>query len=131
MFFTVPGKPMPLQRPRAGKRGFYDPQYIAKKNFAFEITSAIKAMNIMCCPLDEPISIKLIYFFKMPKSWSKKKKERMFKKPHTVIPDLDNLIKQPCDSLKGILWSDDRLIYKIDASKYWHNESMTCIEIIR
>jgi Holliday junction resolvase RusA-like endonuclease len=43
--------------------------------------------------------LSLIFVIQMPASWSKKKRHSMNGQPHTVKPDLDNLIKAFKDSL--------------------------------
>ena len=40
------------------------------------------------------------FIIEMPKSWSKKKKEAMFMKPHQNKPDIDNIVKGLMDALK-------------------------------
>jgi len=60
----------------------------------------------------------LHYFFiiAMPKSWPKKKKEKMQGKPHKTKPDIDNILKSVFDSLLG----DDSKISSIaSAKKTW------------
>jgi len=37
MIINIKGAPIPLSRARAGKSGFYDPQYKAKENFAWDV----------------------------------------------------------------------------------------------
>lgn len=57
----------------------------------------------------------LIFNIAMPKSWSKKKRDKFNGKPHTQKPDLDNLIKAIWDaSMK-----DDSSIWKVSAEKRW------------
>ena len=123
MKITIEGNPIPLQRARAGKSGFYDPQFIAKRNYASIVKEQFKDD-----PLDIPLAINLIYSIAMPKSWSKKKKIRMIDQPHTQTPDTSNLIKFSEDSLLKILWSDDCIIYKITAEKRWSETGSTIIE---
>ena len=51
----------------------------------------------------------------MPPSWSLKKKQELFGKPHTQKPDIDNLIKAFWDAL----YEDDSHIWKVSAEKRW------------
>jgi Holliday junction resolvase RusA-like endonuclease len=60
-------------------------------------------------------SYKIDFYLSMPKSWSKKKKELMRGKPHQETPDLDNLLKAVNDALL----EQDKIIYKIEATKFW------------
>ena len=67
----------------------------------------------------------VFFYLTMPKSWSKKKKAEMIGKPHTQVPDIDNLLKALLDSL----YEDDSHIYAIGgAYKYW--DDVGSIEII-
>ena len=128
MIIEIPGRPIPLQRPRMYKKGLYDPQYMAKKNFASIVK--IKTLNRKELPIKDYLYLELNFFFKFPKSWSKKKKNFAFLNPvHTSKPDLSNLIKFVEDALNDVLWSDDCVIYKIKASKHWHDEDLTVIKI--
>jgi Holliday junction resolvase RusA-like endonuclease len=43
-----------------------------------------------------------------------------------VSSDLDNLIKTFCDALNGLLWADDKQVYRIEAQREWgHPSPMT------
>lgn len=50
-----------------------------------------------------------------PASWSKKKQQEMWGKPHQSKPDTDNLLKAASDILK----KDDKGIHQIVARKLW------------
>jgi Holliday junction resolvase RusA-like endonuclease len=60
---------------------------------------------------------RIIFYIKMPNSWSVKKKNALNGKPHDQKPDLDNMIK-----VLDALFKDDSKIYSIHAEKYWSNE---------
>lgn len=57
----------------------------------------------------------IIFVLPMPKSWSKKKRERMDGQPHMVRPDKDNLEKALLDSV----FSEDCQIWDSRVSKFW------------
>jgi Holliday junction resolvase RusA-like endonuclease len=60
--------------------------------------------------------LSLIFVMPMPASWSKKKRLSMIGQPHTVKPDLDNLIK----AFKDSLCENDSHIHTYDQmSKVW------------
>jgi Holliday junction resolvase RusA-like endonuclease len=65
------------------------------------------------------IHLSLEFGFEMPQSYSKKKKEMLRGKGHTLKPDIDNLSKNVLDRGNGILWSDDKNITYIMAMKRW------------
>ena len=58
----------------------------------------------------------IIFYIKMPKSWSKKKKEQMVLKPHTQKPDLDNLLKSLMDA---VLPEDSHIHHISGLEKRW------------
>lgn len=51
----------------------------------------------------------IVFLLPMPKSWSKKKKDKMHHTPHTQTPDLDNLLK----SLLDAHMSDDSGVHSL------------------
>ena len=59
--------------------------------------------------------LKMDFVIAMPKSWTKKHKEKMDKTPHQQTPDIDNLAKGIMDAL----FEEDKKVYKITASKNW------------
>ena len=56
---------------------------------------------------------------KMPKSWSKKKKDKMRHQPHLQRPDIDNLQKAVYDALL----QEDSGIWYVEVMKVWGDES--------
>lgn len=125
MIIQLPGKPIPLKRPRGTKSGiFYDPQYKVKENIRSYVKTHFKDEIKL---LSEPFVLKLEFHYPMPKSWSKKKKNEKREKPHDGNYDLDNFIKMIGDTFNGMLWEDDRLIYRIEAIKIWDDIGFTKI----
>ena len=107
------GRPVPAPRPRVTKRGTYnDPKYTNyKKALGLVAKSKIKK------PLESDIFLKIDFFYEIPKSWNKSKKE--LAKWHNVKPDIDNLIKTVMDSLNGIAYKDDCQVVMIQARKQY------------
>ena len=70
----------------------------------------------------------LNFIIPMPKSWSKKKKEKYNWMPHQQTPDTDNLFKAFTDTLfykvKEIDWKkiNDSQIWDLWGRKYWWEE---------
>lgn len=125
MIIEIDGDPIPWQRARRNKNVYYDPQFIAKKNFAWIVKGQFTEK-----PLEHPLKVSFSFFFKMPDSWSKKKKSRMIGLPHIQKPDLSNLLKFSEDALNEIVWTDDRIISYESAKKRWADKSKTIIEIM-
>ena len=64
------------------------------------------------------IEVELIFSFKPPKSWSKKKINEALKgNIRPTKSDIDNYIKAVLDSLNTVAYTDDRYVYKISAMK--------------
>lgn len=109
------GKPVPASRPRVTRKGTYnEPKYTAyKKALGLVAKSKIKK------PLENEVSIKIDFFYEIPKSWTKKKKTEA--KWHKSKPDIDNLIKSVLDGLNGIAYKDDGQVVQIMAKKQYTN----------
>ena len=60
-------------------------------------------------------SFEIEFHVPMPKSWSKKKKADMDKRPHQQRPDLDNYLKAWKDSV----YEEDAVVWRVKASKLW------------
>ena len=68
-------------------------------------------------PIETSVAISIEFFFEIPSSWSKKKKEAAGW--HTSKPDIDNLIKGVLDGLNGVAYKDDMQVVKISARKQY------------
>ena len=62
------------------------------------------------------------FTFEIPKSYTKKKRNELMFRPKTSKPDLDNLVKAVLDSLNGVAYEDDSIIWSIDATKEYGDE---------
>jgi Holliday junction resolvase RusA-like endonuclease len=65
------------------------------------------------------------FYIPCPKTWSKKKKAQHHNTLHYQRPDIDNCIKAILDSL----FTEDKAIGHIEASKHWINFDAGWIEI--
>lgn len=139
--FEIPGDPQQKRssQPNAIKRGdkWVGKSRPHKKN-------APVAANIMECaylagwprnavPHAGPVMLKVQAFFKIrsadSNSWKKElyETEKIF---HTSTPDIDRIINQVQDSLKGIIWGDDKQICKyIDPQKLYGPRPRTEVTI--
>lgn len=70
-----------------------------------------------------PLEMKLDFYFKPPKSWSKKKIDKLFgamvNAPHCQKPDRKNLLAAVEDALNGVIYQDDCQLWCGDVRKYW------------
>lgn len=121
----IPGPPIPLQRARASKNRFYDPQYVAKENIRTFTKTLISPFKL----LSGPVSLEAIFYIQIPKSWSKKKKAAHDKQFCAKKIDLSNILKFFEDTYNGLIWEDDCLICHINADKIWSFEPKTILII--
>lgn len=108
--FTVPGRPVPMARPRVTMHGTYTPKRC--RDYKSFVAMAAKAAMKGKKPMDGAICIDISVIYKPPKSWSKKKQETalMGELQPTSRPDLDNIYKAITDALIGIVYVDDAQI---------------------
>lgn len=118
-----PVKPKPAPRPRVTSKGTYNNSDYTKWKNGLKLLAKTKIKK----PLEGPLHIKIDFFYKVPKSWSKKKKE--LAKWHTSKPDIDNLQKSVLDSLNEIAYIDDSQVCSIQARKQYSNIDGVKIEI--
>jgi len=127
---TIETKPEPKQRPRlsyiGGKARIYTPAKTAR--YERMIRRAYAEEHGGRDVFVGAVSMQVLFSMPMPVSWSKKRKEKMYGKPHTQSPDLDNLVKAVMDGLDGAL-SDDAQVVDIDASKRWSKIGFISIEM--
>jgi len=119
-------RPKPAPRPRVTRNGTYNTkEYTQYKKL---IQMAYKARNKEQ-PTEQPIYMKIDFFFAIPKSWSKKKKETA--KWHTSRPDTDNLVKSIKDALNGVVYKDDSQVSVLFARKQYAAFDGVKIEIVK
>jgi len=118
-----PVRPLPAPRPRVTKKGTYNPPIYTdwKKGLSLLAKTKIKK------PLENELFVKIEFFYEIPKSWSKAKKENA--KWHKSKPDIDNLLKSCLDSLNGIAYKDDAQVVMIQARKQYASFTGVKIEI--
>ena len=123
--FHINTRPTPKQRPRLGKGGKV---YTPNSTKVFEQICKLSYGNRYYFD-KEYISIKIVFKFKVPKSYSKKKySEAIEGKIRPSTNDIDNLLKSVLDGLNGKAWKDDRYIYSIEAEKIFADKD--CIEVV-
>ena len=70
----------------------------------------------------------IIFYIKMPESWSDKKKQRLHWQYHKQTPDTDNLFKAVTDSLFYWTKYNDSHISTLNAVKRWSYEDSIIFE---
>jgi Holliday junction resolvase RusA-like endonuclease len=113
---AVPGLPKPLERNRhrimRGKAGTsFVVNYLPAKSRNEQAVIRDFAQVAMQgrAPCEGAVELRVVLWLPVPLSWSKKKQEQALGGVilPTGKPDFDNLVKQLCDALKGIVWRDD------------------------
>ena len=70
-------------------------------------------------PTYDAIRLRLIAYFPVPKSYSKKMRSECVTgliKP-TVKPDIDNVVKAALDAMNGVVYADDKQVFEVIVSK--------------
>ena len=125
--FTVPGACQAKQRPRINRNTgrVYTPN--ATHKYEKKVRECYEGNYYFD---DEYISIKIIFKFDIPKSYSKKKHSEALEgilRPQKA--DIDNYIKSILDGLNSIAYKDDKYIIRIEAEKIFAEEAETIIII--
>lgn len=124
---TIPGNPVPLQRPRHTRRGItYNPQSKEMATIALFIKSLAPDEMLV-----GPVGMNVIFFMYIPKSLSKKKQEELNGTYHFIKPDCDNLIKFCSDTLtmSNSIFKDDSQVCVLKAKKIYDANPRTFIEV--
>ena len=93
--FSVPGRPVPKQRPRLGRNGNI---YTPKNCREYEKTVGWAAKRLFKYPIEGPVELQVRLYL------------------NSKGGDLDNYIKAICDGLNGVAWLDDSQVERIIAS---------------
>lgn len=127
--FNVAGKVQAKQRPRFNGKFAYTP----KETIAYENWVKTCYLNKYRGqkPLEKPLKVKIIAYYDIPKSTSKKKQQQMLNGEiyPTVKPDTDNIAKGILDSLNGIAYLDDKQVVKLEVEKYYSNNGYVAVMI--
>jgi len=126
--FSVPGKPFGKQRPRVVTRGGFARAYTPKETVEYEnkVRSSYKQSVERDYKLSGPISAQIEAIFEVPKSVSKKEKERLLsEEDYTKKPDCDNIAKSILDALNEISYEDDSQVCELYVRKKYGIEAKT------
>ncbi len=117
--FTVKGNPQALKRHRSVRCGKFIRQYDPSIGDKLDFLS-LAHQHAPDKPIDSPVKLCVLFVFPRPKNHYRANgeiKPKFQNEYHTKKPDIDNLVKFLADSLNGVFWRDDSLIYSIDARK--------------
>ena len=130
--FEIKGQPMGKQRPKFTRMGNYTKTYTPKETVNYETFVRLCYQN-QCkeCFGKKPLSIHIKAYYKIPTSYSFKKKMQCYSgdiRPITK-PDADNIAKIICDSLNGIAYDDDKQIVTLLVEKYYTIEPRVVVTL--
>lgn len=127
--FNIPGKVQAKQRPRFNGKFAYTPkETIAYENWVRTCyLEKYRGQPI----LENPLKVKIIAYYEIPKSTSKKRRLEMKddKVFPTVKPDTDNIAKSILDSLNNIAYLDDKQVVKLKVEKYYSDVASVVVMI--
>jgi Holliday junction resolvase RusA-like endonuclease len=103
----------------------------AQKYLSYKDAIGFAAKQHIKEPLNKPISVKLAFYYPMPKKWSKSKKDDANDQGimPVVKPDIDNCIKGVFDALNKIAWTDDNLVVDVWSMKRYSHKPMIAVTI--
>ena len=82
-------------------------------------------------PIENRVFVKIIAYFKIPKTTTKKDKELIQegKLSPTKKPDIDNIVKVILDALNKMAFKDDNQITKLEVEKVYGTEEKILVKI--
>ncbi|OYR95100.1 RusA family crossover junction endodeoxyribonuclease [Lactobacillus taiwanensis] len=97
--FTIEGPPVGKARPRVTRTVTYTPAKTARYEDLVRYTAINSFKGVF--DKDEPLDVKIIAYFEIPKSWSKKRKALCLSgiELPTKKPDIDNISKIIMDGM--------------------------------
>lgn len=131
--FTIDGQPCSKQRPRFARQGKFVKTYNPKQTVEYEnwvklcYKTQVKHAELLC----EPISVSIVAYFNIPKTFSKVKRKNAIEGlelPHNS-KDVDNIAKIILDALNGIAYADDHYITDLQVRKRYSDVPRVEVEI--
>lgn len=132
--FTVLGPPVGKGRPRFRNAGDFVRPYTPKGTVSYE--NLVKLEYRRQCNdfrFDEktPVDMRIIAYYAIPKSASKKKKTLMLERKIRPIkkPDSSNVVKSIEDALNGIAYHDDAQIVDSQIRRFYSENPRVVVTI--
>lgn len=108
--------PIGSPRPRFRNTGRYVQTYMPASYTKHKDFIREQMPNVL---LNGNLKVTLSFYFKVPKSWSNRKKLLAIGQYKRTKPDIDNLIKTVLDAANDHLWKDDNQIVEIHSFKQY------------
>ena len=132
--FIIPGQPVGKGRPKFSMVCGHVNAYTPTKTANYEAL-------VKCCYQTQcngikfenkvPLDVRIVAYFGIPSSVSKKKANMMRQRliRPMVKPDFDNIGKVVCDALNGIAYYDDAQIVDAQVRKFYDDEPRVVVTI--
>ena len=131
VIFTVPGEPQGKARARTCGGHTYTPEKTVLYENLIKSEYARQCGNLKFATLSDgtaqPVAVRIEAVFGIPKSYSKKKRERALngELAPTKKPDADNIAKVVCDALNGVAYVDDTQVIDLRVFKRFGEPCVT------
>jgi Holliday junction resolvase RusA-like endonuclease len=122
--FTIPGEPKGKGRPKFSRQGNFVKTYTPETTVNYENWVKICFREEGQKMLEGQLRAVIDCYYAIPKSFSKKKREKALKgelRP-TKKPDCDNIAKIILDALNGLAYKDDKDIVSCLIEKWYGEE---------
>lgn len=131
--FCIYGEPQGKGRPRFSTNGGKVTTRTPDKTVLYEnlVVTEYRNQSGKRFPADAMLDVRIIAYYGIPKSASKKKRHAMLDKQirPTKKPDFDNIGKVICDSLNGIAYHDDAQIVDSQVRKFYSDTPRVVVSI--
>ncbi len=132
--FSVPGQPFGKQRPKFSRAGQYVKTYTPDKTVSYENLVKLMYQQVAKGKMfgeGEMLDVRIIAYYGIPKSTSKKKRKDMLehKIRPTKKPDWDNIGKVICDSLNLVAYHDDAAVVDAQVRKFYSEQPRVDVTI--
>lgn len=134
--FTIPGVPFGKQRPKFSRVGNFTKTYTPKETVSYENLVKLcfqEAAKGKTFAEEDMLDVRIIAYFEIPKSTSKKKRALMLehKLRPKKKPDWDNIGKIICDSLNKVAYHDDSAVVDSQVRKFYSEHPRVDVTIRR
>ena len=134
--FSIPGQPMGKQRPRVVHNGSFSQAFTPKETVSYENLVRVmyrEAAKGKRFADEDMLDVRVIAYYSIPKSTSKKKRKMMLE--HKIRPgkkpDWDNIGKIICDSLNTVAYREDSSIVDAQVRKFYSENPRVDVTIRR
>ena len=112
----------PVPKPRMTQRDKWAKRDCVVNYYAYKDDLILQAQTADGGPFELPNEFRVVFGVPFPRSYSKKKREKLLGQAHQVKPDVDNYLKGLMDAFKA----SDSDVWHVDVKKIW-TEGRGCI----